>query len=100
MNVINKVLSCLLILGLVLFLIKPDSTSVSNHQLKYNSITSPCSSRVIVSFCSASMDYTLMEEQYGLKDFLLLFIGLMYFILVQRKYSFSISNIFKPPILA
>ena len=99
MKLINKVLSCLLILGLVLFLIKPESASISNHQTKYSSATSPCSSRVLVSFCSGSMDYTLNEAQYGLNGFVFLFIGLMHFLLVQRKYFFSISNIFKPPIL-
>ena len=100
MNMIYKVVSILLILGLVLFLIKPDRAPMSSHQIKYSSVTSPCSSsRVLVSFCSAGLDYTLTETQSALRNIALLFLGLLHFLVVQRKYYFPLSVIFKPPIL-
>ncbi|RUR05250.1 hypothetical protein [Legionella sp. km772] len=98
MKSINRVLIFLLILSLVFILMKPESISLSNQQLKYNPISSPCSSRLIVSACSVSVDYALNEALIGLKALSLLFIGLMQFLLIQRSYSFLNSTIFKPPI--
>jgi hypothetical protein len=100
MKCINKILSCLIIVVLVLFFLKPESAPEMSHQLKYNSSTSPCSgsSRILVSFCSSAPDFTLTVGQFGTMRCILLFSGLLYFLVIQLYSSLPLSSIFRPPI--
>lgn len=104
MKALFKTINYIILLSMVLFILKPafvhSIEKIIQNKTQYTSTSSPCSSRTMtLSSCSASLQYTLAENELGVDGYLFLLAGILSYFIIRTKYNSPVSSLFKPPIL-